>query len=105
MDSLYLLIPIAVIFVAIAVKVLFWAINSGQYDNLDTEAHRILFDDQPAVSASSKAVTDPEQSGQGAADPPPTSVDTTAATNNVSANDARANTADASKPSTSAPSN
>ena len=45
-DSLYFLIPIALIFVAIAVRVLFWAINSGQYDNLDTEAHRILFDEQ-----------------------------------------------------------
>lgn len=46
MESLYLLIPVALIFVAIAVKVLFWAINSGQYDDLDTEAHRILFDDE-----------------------------------------------------------
>jgi cbb3-type cytochrome oxidase maturation protein len=44
---LYLLIPIALVFVAIAVRILFWAINSGQYDNLDTEAHRILFDDDP----------------------------------------------------------
>lgn len=47
MTSLYLLIPIALVFVAIAVRILFWAINSGQYDNLDTEAHRILFDDDP----------------------------------------------------------
>jgi cbb3-type cytochrome oxidase maturation protein len=44
MESLYFLIPGALIFIAIAIKVLFWAINSGQYDNLDTEAHRILFD-------------------------------------------------------------
>jgi len=46
MESLYFLVPCALIFVAIAVKVLFWAINNGQYDNLDTEAHRILFDDE-----------------------------------------------------------
>jgi cbb3-type cytochrome oxidase maturation protein len=44
MESLYFLVPCALIFIAIAVKVLFWAINNGQYDNLDTEAHRILFD-------------------------------------------------------------
>ena len=44
MESLYFLVPSALIFLAIAIKVLFWAINSGQYDNLDTEAHRILFD-------------------------------------------------------------
>lgn len=46
MESLFLLIPIGIVFVVIAVKILFWAINSGQYDNLDTEAHRILFDEQ-----------------------------------------------------------
>jgi cbb3-type cytochrome oxidase maturation protein len=48
MESLYFLVPCALIFIAIAVKVLFWAINNGQYDNLDTEAHRILFDDEKA---------------------------------------------------------
>ncbi|SEA31384.1 cbb3-type cytochrome oxidase assembly protein CcoS [Microbulbifer marinus] len=45
MDSLYFLIPIAVIFVTIAVKLFFWAVNSGQYDDLETEGRRILFDD------------------------------------------------------------
>lgn len=45
MESLYFLVPVALVFIVIAVKVLFWAINSGQYDNLDTEAHRILFDE------------------------------------------------------------
>ena len=45
MESLYFLIPIALVFVAIALRFLLWALNSGQYDNLDTEAHRILFDE------------------------------------------------------------
>lgn len=49
MSSLYFLIPIALIFVAIAIRVLLWAIHSGQYDNLDTEAHRILFDDDTQI--------------------------------------------------------
>ena len=53
MESLYFLVPCALIFVAIAVKVLFWAINNGQYDNLDTEAHRILFDDEKTKTSSS----------------------------------------------------
>ena len=35
MDSLYLLIPIALVFCAIAIKLLLWAIDSGQYDDLD----------------------------------------------------------------------
>lgn len=45
MDSLYLLIPIALIFCAVAIRLLIWAINSGQYDDLDKEASRILMDE------------------------------------------------------------
>ncbi|GLS26254.1 cbb3-type cytochrome oxidase assembly protein CcoS [Marinibactrum halimedae] len=52
MDILYILVPIALVFVALAVKALFWAINNGQYDDLDTEAHRILFDEKPKVASS-----------------------------------------------------
>lgn len=48
MESLYFLVPCALIFIGLAIKVLFWAINNGQYDNLDTEAHRILFDTDKA---------------------------------------------------------
>ena len=48
MDSLYLLIPIALVFCAIAIKLLLWAIDSGQYDDLDKEAWRILADDDVA---------------------------------------------------------
>ena len=50
MESLYFLVPCALIFIAIAIKVLFWAINNGQYDNLEAEAHRILFDEQPDLA-------------------------------------------------------
>ncbi|MFI2811535.1 MULTISPECIES: cbb3-type cytochrome oxidase assembly protein CcoS [Microbulbifer] len=45
MDSLYYLIPIAIVFVTVAVKLYFWAVNNGQYDDLETEGRRILFDD------------------------------------------------------------
>lgn len=51
MDSLYFLIPIAIIFVATAVKLFFWAVNSGQYDDLETEGQRILFDDDDPAEA------------------------------------------------------
>ena len=47
MESLYLLIPIALVIAALAVKLLWWAINNGQYDDLDTESQRILFDEEP----------------------------------------------------------
>ncbi len=45
MDSLYLLIPIALVFVAVGIKLLLWAIDDGQYDDLDKEAWRILAQD------------------------------------------------------------
>lgn len=45
MESLYLLIPIALIFCVIAIRLLLWAIDSGQYDDLDKEAWKILADD------------------------------------------------------------
>ena len=46
MDSLYILIPIALVFCVIAVAVFFWAVNGRQYDDLDTAARRILFDEE-----------------------------------------------------------
>lgn len=48
MESLYLLIPVALVFCAIAVRLLLWAIDSGQYDDLDKESWRILADEDDA---------------------------------------------------------
>jgi cbb3-type cytochrome oxidase maturation protein len=45
MDSLFILIPIALLFCFVAIRLLLWAIDSGQYDDLDKEAWRILMDD------------------------------------------------------------
>ena len=45
MESLYFLIPIALVFCVIAIRLLLWAIDSGQYDDLDKEAWKILADD------------------------------------------------------------
>ena len=48
MESLYLLIPISLVFIFIAIRIFFWAVNSGQYDDLDSEGERILFEsDEP----------------------------------------------------------
>ncbi|MEL0658929.1 MULTISPECIES: cbb3-type cytochrome oxidase assembly protein CcoS [Psychromonas] len=45
MNIIYVLIPIAMIFVSIAVLVFFWAVKSNQYDDLDREGVNILFDE------------------------------------------------------------
>jgi len=53
-ESLFVLVPLALMFIVVAIKVFFWAVNSGQYDDLDTEAHRILFDDKPVIAPEQK---------------------------------------------------
>lgn len=45
MASLYFLIPLSLLFVAGAVALFVWAVNSGQYEDMDREAERILYDD------------------------------------------------------------
>ncbi|GGK83142.1 cbb3-type cytochrome oxidase assembly protein CcoS [Amphritea balenae] len=45
MNILYLLIPIAIILAGLAIWGFFWSVNSGQYDDLESPAHSILFDD------------------------------------------------------------
>lgn len=45
MDILYLLIPLAVVIMIVAVGVFMWAVKSGQYEDLEGPAHRILMDD------------------------------------------------------------
>ena len=47
MESLFILIPVALIFIAVAVKLFFWAVDNKQFDDLDSSAQNILFDDDP----------------------------------------------------------
>ena len=54
MDSLYILIPIALVFCLLAIKLLLWAIDNGQYDDLDKEAYRILMDEEPQTGSSTE---------------------------------------------------
>ena len=46
MPALYVMIPAALVLVGIAIYIFFWAVDSGQYEDLDGPAHSILFDDQ-----------------------------------------------------------
>ncbi len=45
MDIIYLLIPIAIILAGLGIWGFFWSVNSGQYDDMESPAHSILFDD------------------------------------------------------------
>lgn len=48
MNIIFVLIPIAILFVVIAGVVFFWAIRSEQFEDLDRQGSNILFDeDEP----------------------------------------------------------
>ena len=45
MEALYLLVPLSVGLVGLAIGVFFGAADSGQFDDLEGPAHRVLHDD------------------------------------------------------------
>ena len=54
-ETIFVLLPLALLIAAIAVGLFIWAARSGQFDDLETPAVRILFDDEeprrPAAEA------------------------------------------------------
>jgi cbb3-type cytochrome oxidase maturation protein len=58
---LYLLIPMGVLIVVGALWAFFWAVNSGQFDDLDSPGWRILLDDDSR----------PPEAGRDGTSPPP----------------------------------
>ena len=45
MESVFLLVPLAAVLALGTVAALFWAVRSGQFEDLEGPAHRILMDD------------------------------------------------------------
>ncbi len=45
MNILLILIPITLLLVTVGILVFNWAVKSGQYDDMEGPAHRILYDD------------------------------------------------------------
>jgi cbb3-type cytochrome oxidase maturation protein len=65
MEILYLLIPLALLLMVVAIAFFLWTVRSGQYDDLDGPAHRILMDDDdPMIPGNAR----PEQSSKKADD-------------------------------------
>lgn len=50
MTVLYLLVPLALVLAAAGVGAFYWSVRTGQYDDTDTPAVRLLIEDD-AVSA------------------------------------------------------
>jgi cbb3-type cytochrome oxidase maturation protein len=51
MEVLMLLIPMSVVLVALIGGVFWWSVRSGQFDDLEGPAHRILADDDRVDAA------------------------------------------------------
>ncbi|WAJ69045.1 cbb3-type cytochrome oxidase assembly protein CcoS [Catenovulum adriaticum] len=46
MNVIYVLIPLAIIIVLVAIAIFFWAVRKNQFDDLDRQGYEILFDDE-----------------------------------------------------------
>lgn len=66
MEILYLLIPLSIVLVALIVGAFLWAIRSGQFEDLDGPAHRILLDDDEDPPGATRSPT-----GSGTEQAPP----------------------------------
>ncbi len=49
MEVLYILIPISLLLLGGIVWILLWAVKSGQFEDLEGPAHRILLDEERVV--------------------------------------------------------
>ena len=61
MTILFLLIPLGMIFLGAAIWAFLWAVRSGQFDDMEGPAHRILMDDDdPRIPGRTTASKDDE---------------------------------------------
>ncbi|MCA1799485.1 MAG: cbb3-type cytochrome oxidase assembly protein CcoS [Xanthomonadaceae bacterium] len=45
MQALYILVPLSLVLLGVAVWLFFWATDDGQFDDLETPAWKIVLDD------------------------------------------------------------
>ena len=58
MSILYLLIPLGLVLIAFAVAVFFWAVRSGQFDDLETPAMSVVMDDDSKPAAENRRISE-----------------------------------------------
>lgn len=59
MEILYLLIPMSVVLVFVIAVIFWWSLRSGQFEDLEGPAYRILMDDDaPQITVSEKPDTE-----------------------------------------------
>jgi cbb3-type cytochrome oxidase maturation protein len=60
MSVLYVVVPLALLIVAVAVGAFVWAARRGQFDDLETPAMRMLHDDDERPDRGEETRTNPE---------------------------------------------
>ncbi len=55
MDILFLLIPLSLVLVGIIVWAVIWAVKSGQFDDLEGPAYRVILDDNDSPSQNTES--------------------------------------------------
>lgn len=62
MNILFLLIPLGMLFLGVAIWAFLWAVKSGQFEDMEGPAHRILLDDDdPRIPHSRKNTPDEKE--------------------------------------------
>lgn len=65
MNILYLLIPLGLVLLGIALWAFMWAVRSGQFEDLEGPAHRMLMDeDDPKIPGRIQKTTTNPLSGE-----------------------------------------
>jgi cbb3-type cytochrome oxidase maturation protein len=54
MDMIYVLIPLALLLLAVAAWALIWAIRTGQFDDLDSQGWTVVLDEDRKVEEPTK---------------------------------------------------
>ncbi|MDP1527372.1 MAG: cbb3-type cytochrome oxidase assembly protein CcoS [Rhodocyclaceae bacterium] len=60
MESLYLLVPVSVVLVFLIGAVFWWTLRSGQMEDLEGPAYRLLMDDDRAAETPAEKPAQPE---------------------------------------------
>jgi cbb3-type cytochrome oxidase maturation protein len=64
MDILFLLVPLSALLVLAIIGVFAWALQGGQFDNVEREGARILEDDASIESRSASRLVDSDQASR-----------------------------------------
>jgi cbb3-type cytochrome oxidase maturation protein len=56
MNIVFVLVPVSLVLVGIGLWGFFWAVRSGQFDELDAASWEILVDEPPAQGPATKSV-------------------------------------------------